>query len=249
LADELSMNGPPADAPTRWGRIADAVRHDLGALAPGARLPTEAQLSTRFGVNRHTVRRAIEALSREGLVRVERGRGAFVADDVLDYAVGSRPRFSEWVRRHNREPSGRVLDLRQAALGRGAEDQAAAAALRLDAGAPVVVLERLGLADGQPVGLGRHVFPAARLPGLLDALRRHPTITAALRAAGVADYRRQSTRVTARLPRAAEATLLEMPPNRPLLISESINVDQDGSPVEFGIARYPTPRVQLVFEP
>jgi GntR family phosphonate transport system transcriptional regulator len=40
-----------------------------------------------------------------------------------------------------------------------------------------------------------------------------------------------------------------MPRNRPVLTTESINVDQSGAIVEFGIARYPTPRVQLVFEP
>ena len=45
-----------------------------GTYAPGARLPTEAELSQHFQVNRHTVRRALEELSRAALVRVEQGR-------------------------------------------------------------------------------------------------------------------------------------------------------------------------------
>ena len=53
----------------------------------------------------------------------------------------------------------------------------------------------------------------------------------------------------ARLPNAEEADLLRMPRNRPLLVAENTNVDRAGAVVEFGIARYPTPRVQIVFEP
>ena len=82
-------------------------------LKPGTRLPTEAELSAQFGVNRHTVRRALEELSRDGLVRVEQGRGSFVAEDVLDYNVEARTRFSEWIRKHNKEPSGIIRQLRE----------------------------------------------------------------------------------------------------------------------------------------
>ncbi|MBN8910269.1 MAG: GntR family transcriptional regulator, partial [Rhodospirillales bacterium] len=72
-----------------WRQIAGRLQQDIagGGLPPGARLPTEAELSQQFGVNRHTVRRALEELSRAGLVRVEQGRGSFVAEDVLDYTV------------------------------------------------------------------------------------------------------------------------------------------------------------------
>ena len=60
---------------------------------------------------------------------------------------------------------------------------------------------------------------------------------------------RQTTRVTARMPTAREATLLRMPRNAPVLITENTNIDAGGKVVEFGIACYPTPRVQILFEP
>ena len=66
---------------------------------------------------------------------------------------------------------------------------------------------------------------------------------------GVADYVRASTRVSARLPTAVEADLLQADRGRPLLVSENVNVDGTGGIVEFGIARYPSARVQIVFEP
>jgi GntR family phosphonate transport system transcriptional regulator len=252
------MKPQPESAPSRtsevqrqdgvalWRQIVAHLRQDIaaGLYAPGGRLPTEAELSQRFAVNRHTVRRALEEMSRDGLVRVEQGRGTFVAEDVLDYTVEPRTRFTEWIRRHNKEPSGRILQLREAVA-----DHAVAVALGLRPGARIVLLERLGLADDRPVSLARHHFPAARLPGILDALHQTARITEALRDVGVDDYLRQTTRVTARLPTPSEADLLRMPRTRPVLICENINVDRGGTVVEYGVGCYPTPRVQIVFEP
>ncbi len=242
------MNAEPPREPgvALWRLITRAIESEIaaGSLAPGARLPTEAQLAQRFAVNRHTVRRALEELQRSGLVRVEQGRGSFVAEDSLDYEIAARTRFSEWIRRHNKEPSGSLIALREIQA-----DSTVATALGLRIGAKVVLLERLGMADGRPVSLSAHHFPAARFPGLFARLGQGGTISEALADCGLADYRRQSTRVTARLPLPQEASLLRTPRNRPLLVTENINVDGEGAITEYGVARYPTPRVQLVFEP
>ena len=98
-----------------WRQIAGQLQQGItsGDHPPGSQLPTEAELSKQFGVNRHTVRRALEDLSRGGLVRVEQGRGTFVSEDVLEYSVEPRTRFTEWIKRHNKEPSGRILQLRE----------------------------------------------------------------------------------------------------------------------------------------
>ncbi len=229
-----------------WRQIASQLQQDIseGRYQPGGRLPTEAELSQHFAVNRHTVRRALEELSRSGLVRVEQGRGSFVAEDVLEYSVEPRTRFAEWIKRHNMEPSGRVLQLKETVAS-----AQVATGLGIRAGGRVVLLERLGFADDRPVSLTSHYFPTVRLRGILDALRATPRITEALHAVGVSDYLRQMTRVTARLPIGDEADLLRMPRNRPLLLTDNINVDRAGQVVEFAIGRYPTPRVQIVFEP
>lgn len=234
------------DGVALWRQIANHLQQDIASATrpPGSRLPTEAELSAQYRVNRHTVRRALEELSRGGLVRIEQGRGTFVAEDVLEYTVEPRTRFTEWIRRHNMEPSGKVLQLRETAA-----DSQIAAGLGLRIGARVVLLERLGLADDRPVSLTRHYFPAVRLPNLMAALRASPRITEAFRAAGVDDYMRQMTRVTARMPTPTEAELLRMPRTRPVLVSENVNVDRAGVVIEFGVGCYPTPRVQIVFEP
>lgn len=229
-----------------WRQIAGRLKEEIaaGTRQPGSQLPTEAVLSARFGVNRHTVRRALEELNRDGLVRIEQGRGSFVAEDVLDYTVEARTRFSEWIRRHNKEPSGRVRQLRAMAA-----DHHVASRLGIRTGGRVVMLERLGFADDKPVSLAVHYFPATRLKGILEALQATSSITEALKRVGVEDYLRQQTRVTARLPTPTEADLLRTARSRPVLIAENINVDRAGNIVEFASGCYPTPRVQIVFEP
>src|SRR5579872_6202961 len=96
---------------TLWRQIAERLSADLlsGALQPGDRLPTELDLASRYAVNRHTVRRAVAALADQGYLRVEQGRGTFVAEHMLDYVLGRRTRFHANLRAQGREPGGRVF--------------------------------------------------------------------------------------------------------------------------------------------
>jgi len=226
-----------------WRQIAAAIEGAItqGRHAPGERLPTEAELAARYGVNRHTLRRAMEALEARGLVRVEQGRGSFVAEDVLDYPLGPRTRFSEIIQRQGREPAGRLLRLAETSA-----EPRIAELLGLRKGARVILAERLAMADGRPVALGAHHFPAARFARIPGLLREDPSITKALAACGVPDYRRQVTRITARMPTAEEATILAQSRARPVLVSEALNVDPDGRPVDATITRYAAGRAQLV---
>jgi GntR family phosphonate transport system transcriptional regulator len=232
-----------------WSQIAAKLGEEIqsGAFAAGARLPTEAQLAAQYGVNRHTIRRALEALGDARIIRTEHGRGSFIADEVLDYRIGKRPRFSEFVRGNNRVPMGEILHLSETALGELPEAEAAGQALALGPEENVVILERLGSADARPVALSRHIFPAA--PGLPEALRENASITAALASIGITDFIRCWTRVSARTPNAREARLLRMARTDPVLACEALNTTQAGLPTEFGLACYPAPRVQLIFEP
>ncbi len=63
-------------------QIANAIRDAIleGRLAGEERLPSEAELSERFGVSRSTVREALKRLAAQNLIRSERGSagGAFV---------------------------------------------------------------------------------------------------------------------------------------------------------------------------
>ena len=77
---------PADDAKAQDAR--DALRDAIlsGEYLPGERL-VEAQLCERFGISRFTVRAALQDLAADGLVKVERNRGAHVRKVTLDEAV------------------------------------------------------------------------------------------------------------------------------------------------------------------
>ena len=97
-----------------WRQIADTLTQEIRdrTYVATGRLPGEAELSTRFGVNRHTLRQAVAALQTEGLVRVEPGRGMFVQHELLDYELSRRTRFSNNLMRQGLLPSKQLLTAR-----------------------------------------------------------------------------------------------------------------------------------------
>jgi GntR family phosphonate transport system transcriptional regulator len=229
-----------------WKAILEALAADIagGQYPSGSKLPTEADLSARFGVNRHTVRHALSALAAQGLVVSRRGAGVFVTAPATDYRIGKRVRFNQNIAATGQVPSRQVsrLETCPATLPE-------AEALHLAAGALVHVVEGLSLADGQPLALFRSVLPAARFPNLLVDLALTPSITAAMASGGVADYTRASTRLTARSADPVQALHLRLANGAPLLRTVAVNVDSAGTPVEYGTTWFAGDRVTLLIEP
>lgn len=232
--------------PALWTAIADRLTGEIreGHYRAGDRLPTEAALSSRFGVNRHTVRRALAAMADAGLIHTRRGAGAFVAARPTVYPIGRRVRFHQNLAAAGQTPEKRVLRVETRAAG-----PREAAALALAPGAEVHVYEGLSLADGVPIALFESVFPAARFPGLADRLSGGGSVTAALAAEGLADYTRASTDLTATPAAPTQALHLRLREGSPLLRTVSVNIDADGAPVEFGRAWFAGDRVTLSVTP
>lgn len=225
-----------------WKTIADSLLTDLanGRYGPGDKLPTEAQMAGRFGVNRHTVRHALGHLAEAGLVQPRRGSGVYVAERQTDYPVGRRTRFHT-----NLAAAGRGGEKRILGVDTRPADREEATALHLDPGERVHVVHGLLLADGKPIGLFRSTFPAAPLPGLPDALKTTSSVTRALAACGVADYTRKATRLTAKTAKPVQARHLEIAEGAPILRSVGINVDPNGRPLEYGCTWFAGDRVTL----
>jgi GntR family phosphonate transport system transcriptional regulator len=229
-----------------WRQIARELEGQIadGTLRPGAQLPTEAALARRYGVNRHTARRAVADLEDRGLVTVTQGRGTFVCTELIDYRLSRRTRFSENIRRNRQTPGGKLL-----AAATVPADKAIAERLAIRVGAEVQRLDSLRTADGVPINLSHQHFPAARFPGLAEAVERHGAITPALAEYGVGDYTRRETRLSARPASRREARLLQLAEGAPVLVSENLNVDPEGRPIEVSQTLYAADRVQLTVEP
>lgn len=225
-----------------WAAIAGKLSEDIAAghYRPGDRLPTEAALAARFGVNRHTVRHALAALAERGVVHSRQGAGVFVAQRPTDYPLGRRVRFRQNVLAAGQTPSRRIS--RSETRASDAEE---ARTLRLKAGDPVLVVEGVSLADGQPIAAFRSIFPAARFPGLSEAVQETGSITQALAALGLTDYTRAETRLTAQLADPVLALALAVRTGAPVMRSVAVNVDPKGVPVELGTTWFAGERVTL----
>jgi GntR family phosphonate transport system transcriptional regulator len=228
-----------------WRQIDRSLSRDIaaGTWPPGAQLPTEQALAERFQVNRHTVRRAVQAMVQRGVLRVDQGRGTFVQEGIIDYVVGKRTRFSENILRNRRYPSTLLLRCVEVV-----PPPAIAKQLRLAADARAILLERVNFAGGMPVSRSTLYFPAARFPGFGEVYAGTQSITGTLRHFGIDDYARATTRVTARLPTAEEARDLKQSVTRPVLLSEALDIDPSGRPISVNITRFAGDRVQIVFD-
>jgi len=235
------------NAPTPiWQSIAHSLKGEIaaGQYRPGDKLPSESDLARRFGVNRHTVRRALSDLSEKGLVRSRRGSGVFVRDVATEYPLGRRVRFQSNINALGHSARRKFLHLET----RCASEEETKA-LDLSPGDEVHVCEGLSYRDDSPIAAFRSVFPAGPLPDLPAQLRQTSSVTKALAACGVSDYMRVSTRLSAEAAGHLQALHLNLPEGAPLLRSVSVNVDMSGKPVEYGTTWFAGDRVVLTVSP
>ncbi|MGU3495773.1 phosphonate metabolism transcriptional regulator PhnF [Xanthobacteraceae bacterium A53D] len=252
--DNGAMTAPPAEAPdlrrgsgiALWKQIAETLEREIatGAHRPGIQLPVEAELADRFGVNRHTVRRALSVLTERGLIEATAGRGTFVKEPPLRYPIGTRTRFSEIVLANGREPHGRFL-------GSQVEEASPEVAreLLLAPFAKVLRIDTMHEADGVPISCGSAWFVHERCQDLDLIYAATGSLTRALSTLGIVDYRRKESRLSARPADEREQELLSLAPGRSVMVIERVDVDVAGMPLQWGRSSFAADRVQLIIKP
>ncbi len=225
-----------------WGQIAHSLEREIadGRLKAGERLPSENALAERFGVNRHTVRRAVSELSHRGLLRVEHGRGTFVREQPIEYPINERTRYTEIMLEHGIAADRQLLRVEIVEA-----DRERAKHLGLEVGDPIAVAEFIYYAEERVFSYDVHTFPQKRLPAIADAINEHRGVTAALQACGVPEYRRLWTQVCAELPPESVARALDMASSRPVLKTIGLDVAVSDQPVQFGMAYFIGDRCRL----
>jgi len=221
-----------------WERVSATLEQeiDTGASAAGARLPSEAALTNRFGVSRVTLRQALAHLEQRGLVHPQAGRGWFVGAAPGDPAVSEEPgvlqSFTEMANSRGLRAGAVVLHCeRRAADWDEAQDLAVAP------GAKLLSLRRLRQLDGIAVAVDHSLVPASLLPGLDDKDFRDASLYAALQRHGVRPFR-ADYEVQAIAADAEHAHLLDVAAGAPLLSARQICVDDSGRRIESGHITY-----------
>src|SRR5579871_2784096 len=142
-------------------QIAESLKQAIedGALKPGERLDNELDLAERLRVSRPTVRQAVQRLVEQGLVTRRRGLGTVVVAPRILRSVALTSLYDDLSASH-RHPATTVLSAREVQA-----DDEVASILALPAGAAVLQVERLRLADGTPLAIMHNHLPAGLLKG------------------------------------------------------------------------------------
>lgn len=248
-----------ADERPPYRQIAALLRQaiDLGRLAPGEKLPSEAALMEQFGVARMTVRHAIQELRGEGLVNAEHGRGVFVrpmppvrrlASDrfARKHRAGSDGKAAFLV---EAEKSGYTPSVDQLRVYRGKASEGTAERLRLQPDSEVVVRERRYLANGRPVEIATSYLPV-EIAGDTPVERPDPGPGGIY--ARVEDAGHQLTRFTeevaARMPTPEERKILEIGAGVPVLTVVRTAFDHNDVAVEVCDTVKVAPAYELEYE-
>lgn len=228
-----------------WRRVADSIERAIvdGRYESGTKLPGEMEIAESHRVNRHTVRRALAALTERGLVRAERGSGTYVEVRKIAYPLRSRTRFSEIVGAGGHEAGGKLLST--SIDEAGAE---LAKRLGLKTGAPLVRIDALRFAGKVPLRVGTTWMDAERFADAGKVYARYGSMTRLLAHYGIRDYRRGWTSITASIVDAADAAHLDLAIGGAVLLVDSIDTEQNGARLLTSRARFAAERVQFVVE-
>ncbi len=230
---------------TLYLQIAQILEKEISHIyVPGENLPSEVDLATRFSVNRHTVRHAIDELVDKGLIERRHGKGMFVLDLRMEYLVGQETRFTEQLEATGKTTNSRVLrKLPLPAQG------GVAKRLSINEGQKIMWLEILRLVEDRPFCLVSHFLTPSLIEPILDGYKEGSLHNFIAKETGL-KLVRSSSEISAVLPMSDDATLLAMPARQPVLRVKSLNVEtKNKTPVEYAVTRFRGSRAQLLVNP
>lgn len=201
------------------------IRSDIagGVYPVNSRIPSEQELCDTYNVSRVTVRKALQELSQEGILRRHQGKGTFVSTPRTCQNLNHINSFSESCRTQGLMPATRVLHCQLVS-----PDKDDLETLLVKPEDTMVETYRLRLADGMPVTLETNRYPMtfewlmnADLSGSLYELFRNHEIEPF-----------QATHSLSMVKASeAEARILEIPAGTPLMNLYEVVYDSHGSPL------------------
>lgn len=215
-----------------YHQLAQQLTHaiDDGVLQPGDPFENELALAERLNLSRPTVRRAIAELVNRGLLVRRRGIGTTVASRVI-HRRQELTSLLEDLASSGRTPSTEVLQVQPSRV-----DDRAAEILGLPIETPLMFIERLRSADGQPIALLRNWLPPMFNDFTAEELGAHG-LYELMRSRGVHLAVAHQT-IGARRPHGAERRLLNLASGDPVLTMTRTTYDANGMAVEFADHAY-----------
>lgn len=229
-----------------YKRLMDHLCEEIDAdhLKVGQQIPSERELSEQFQISRMTVRHALNELVNEGVLYRHQGKGTFVGRPKIRHRLRGLSSFSEEMRSRRLTPGARVLSVgvapasykARAALGLSGED------------AQVVRVERLRLADGEPMALEVSHLAYPRFADLVHENLENVSLYTVLEDRFGVPF---GTALQSIAPAQADAPLaraLAVKEGSLLLLLERTTFTQQGQPFEFVSSHYRADRYRFEVE-
>lgn len=225
-------------------QISDALRQDIvqGALQAHTAIPSEREYAEQLKVSRMTVRAAINELVQEGLLVRSPGRATVVAPSKMNKSALGFMSFTEDMQARGMKASSQMLKCAEEMA-----DAAVSAQLGLQPGARIIRIERVRLADQEPIALESICVPQHRFPTLIHCdLTKHSVYDLMEHEFGsrpsIADESIEAIQLS-----ATEAKLLHIKPGSCALLARRVTRDTAGNLIEVAKAIYRGDRYRMVF--
>lgn len=228
-----------------YAQLEDLLRTSImnGEWQANHAIPSENELSKRYGLSRMTVRSVITMLVKEGLLYRVQGKGTFVAEPK----IATRSPAYMGVR-EQLEQMGYEIKTRLVRFEKVPASNNIAAALGIAPGDMVTFIERIRSTRGVPISLHRSYIPVALCPNLEEAdLEGEQLCVIIERQFG---YKPASVSESLEsVPASAEeAELLQIDRGYPILMLEDVNKAADGTIFEYTKVLFRGDKVKLHFE-
>lgn len=242
VLEEASMSQPVVPL---YRRLMDYLLEeiDAGRLQPGQQIQSERELAEHFGMSRMTVRHALNELVNQGTLFRHHGKGTFVARPKIRQKLRGLSSFTEDMLNRGLRPGGRVLSIEVVVAPYRVRQ-----ALGLAEQSHAIRVERLRLADAEPMALETTHLPYPRFAGLVNESLEDLSLYKLLQDRFHVSF---GTAMQAIEPALADANLartLWVKEGSLLLLLERTTFAQQGDPVEFATSYYRADRYRFEVE-
>ncbi len=207
-------------------QIKDCLNEEIRLGKLEGKIPSERELMDIFSVSRTTVREAVAALDREGVVEKRHGKGTFVClRPVQEQWLGNISTFSETIARAGMKPGAKLLSKEIKSSPQFITD--------MFGGQEFYVIERLRSADDKIIAIERKCFEVGVGLKLANYNLNDTNIYKLLEAnLGITPWTAEQT-VTSNKPSKEDAALLGISKNSSVLVIERLTRDPEGVLIEF----------------
>ena len=214
---------------------------ERGRYQPGGLLPSESDLTARFGVSRVTVRLAIGRLAKQGLVERRRGKGTFVKGKRLQHDLNVLQGFHDALLLQGRATD---MHLVRAEKRRLPAEVRKAMRTRNRVG---LFLQRLHRVDGEPMALASTYLPPEGLAVTRAALESRSSYEVIEAVLGLAI---ENARLSIRVGRADPdgSRHLNLPEAAVVLVMERMSFGADGRACEHTVFQIAPERYEFVLD-